>query len=90
MRHDANTLPCSVVALLSHAEQIWQQVQPEGLRSKRLVKLMLQQMKEGGWVKTQPMGGSKKNRNFGYRLLVAKQLERAAKLEGQAAAGTSS
>jgi hypothetical protein len=70
------------------AEQIWQRAEQEGLRSKRFTKMMLQQMKQGGWVKTQPLGGGKKHRNFGYKLLLARQLEHTPKLECQAAAGT--
>lgn len=55
---------------------MWEAAQPLGLRSKRFTKQMLQQLREGGWVKTQPLGaGPKKHghKSFGYRLNPAKQ-----------------
>jgi MarR-like DNA-binding transcriptional regulator SgrR of sgrS sRNA len=75
------------------AAQVWEQAEQAGLKSKRFTKMMLHQLREAGWVKTQPLGGSGKkgHKNFGYRLNLAKQQQYQAKaarhqLEVQAAA----
>lgn len=69
---------------------MWEAAEPLGLRSKRFTKLMLQQLRDAGWVKTQPMGGAKggkKHKSFGYRLNPAKQQQREASLAARQAPG---
>lgn len=48
------------------SSEVWQIVEEEGLKSKRFMKQMLHQMKKGGYIKTVPVSGSKKNISFGY------------------------
>lgn len=53
---------------LSSAE-MWSLAEEQGLKSKRFMKQMLQQMKKNGHIKTVALGGAgKKNRSFGYLL----------------------
>ncbi|DBA90497.1 hypothetical protein WJX77_003495 [Trebouxia sp. C0004] len=48
-----------------NSEQIWQQAEEAGLKSKRHTKLMLQAMRKAGAVQTKPMG---KGQNYVYAL----------------------
>ncbi|KAI8104091.1 hypothetical protein M9435_006617 [Picochlorum sp. BPE23] len=46
------------------AAEIWELVEPQGMKSKRFMKTMLKQMRERGEVKTKPSDGS--NNSFVY------------------------
>ena len=69
------------------AAQVWEAAQQQGLRSKRYTKLMLNELRTAGFVKTQPLGGPKKHKSFGYRLNEEEQKKRAARLQRKAEGG---
>jgi hypothetical protein len=48
--------------------EIWSLAETEGLKSKRFMKQMLQQMKKNGHIKTVPLAAGKKLKSFGYLL----------------------
>lgn len=80
-------MACPALFLLLLAAQVWEQAQKAGLKSKRFTKQMLHQLKDAGWVKTQPLhasGSGKKQRSHGYRLNPKRQEERRVTLEGRA------
>lgn len=66
---------------------MWEAAQQQGLRSKRYTKLMLNELRTAGFVKTQPLGGPKKHKSFGYRLNEEEQKKRAARLQRKAEGG---
>lgn len=79
--------PLSLGRTLPHppAAQVWEAAAPLGLKSKRFTKQMLQELRDAGWVKTQPLQAGKKHKSFGYRLNQTMQQQRAAAETRQAA-----
>jgi len=52
--------------------ELWALAETKGLKSKRFMKQMLQQMRKRGHVKTIPMSTGKKHKSFGYLLPESK------------------
>lgn len=52
--------------------EVWENAEEQGVKSKRHMKQMLQQMKKAGGVKTILLQTGKKQKQFGYQLIENK------------------
>ncbi|KDD76728.1 hypothetical protein H632_c125p1 [Helicosporidium sp. ATCC 50920] len=63
------------------SDQLWQLAEPEGIKSKRFMKMMLQELKSRGRVHTRPVQSAKRTKKFGYKIAEPKVLKAEASAE---------
>lgn len=69
---------CTGYSLARHATLLCFCAQAEGVKSKRHMKLMLQDLKLRGWVSTRPPPADSARRDRAYRYLLSKKAKPAA------------